>query len=83
MPTISRESGWRLFFYSNEGDEQVHVHARKGDMECKFQLKKEDSNIREVWSNGLTIQARREVRKIILKNFEKIINSWDDYFNYL
>ena len=38
MPTILFIYGWRLFFYSNEGTEPMHVHAEKGDMECKFWL---------------------------------------------
>ena len=83
MPSVLRESGWRLFFYSNEGEEPVHVHARKGSMECKFLIMKEDYDIQEVWSNGLTMSGRREIRRIILKNFESIIKRWEELFNYL
>jgi hypothetical protein len=36
MPTILLVRGWRLFFSSNEGNEPMHVHARKGGAECKF-----------------------------------------------
>jgi hypothetical protein len=32
MPTVLYIFGWRLFFYSNEGTEPVHIHAEKGDM---------------------------------------------------
>jgi len=28
MPTILFIQGWRLFFYSNERNEPVHVHVR-------------------------------------------------------
>jgi hypothetical protein len=83
MPSILTVSGWRLYFYSNENDEPVHIHARKGGMECKFQLIKEEYDIQEVWSNGLTISGRREIRKIIFENFEYIIIRWDEYFTYL
>ncbi|NIL99295.1 MAG: DUF4160 domain-containing protein, partial [Planctomycetales bacterium] len=31
MPTILRIRGWRVFFYADEGDEPIHVHARKAD----------------------------------------------------
>ena len=82
MPTILRESGWRLFFYSNEGNEPVHIHARNGDMECKFKLDKEEYDIQELWSNGLSSAGRREIRKIIFENFDFILSSWDEYFNY-
>ncbi len=27
MPTILFIYGWRLFFYSNEGTEPIHIHA--------------------------------------------------------
>jgi hypothetical protein len=34
MPTILYSQGWRFHFHSNEGSE--HVHAVKGDAECKY-----------------------------------------------
>jgi hypothetical protein len=47
MPTILLVRGWRLFFYSNEGNEPLHVHARKGDSECKFWLNAEIYEVEE------------------------------------
>lgn len=82
MPTVLRESGWRFFFYSNEGDEPAHIHARKGDMECKFRLLQDEFEIKELWSNNLTVPGRREVRKIIFFHFDQILLKWDEYFNY-
>ena len=82
MPTILREAGWRLYFYSNEGYEPVHVHARKAEMECKFRIIEEDFDIQEVWSSGLTPNGRREIRRIIFKYFDFILFMWDEYFNY-
>ncbi len=38
MPTILVLFGWRLFFYSNEGEEPVHIHYREGDMECNYSV---------------------------------------------
>jgi hypothetical protein len=38
MPTILYVQGWRFYFYSNEGNEPMHVHAVKGDAECKYWL---------------------------------------------
>jgi len=42
--------GWRLFFYSNEGNEPIHIHAQKGEMECKFWLNTERYDIEEAYS---------------------------------
>jgi hypothetical protein len=45
MPTILRVRGWRVFFYSDEGQEPIHIHARKGDAECKLWLLVDDYDI--------------------------------------
>jgi len=31
MPTILLIMGWRFFFYSNERNEPIHIHARKAE----------------------------------------------------
>ena len=36
MPTVLFILGWRLHFYANENREPIHIHAEKGDMECKY-----------------------------------------------
>jgi len=80
MPTILLMLGWRVFFYSNENNEPLHVHAKKGSAECKFWLKPDVYDIEEAWSHGLTPAMRREIRKIILNNFELIVAEWDRHF---
>jgi hypothetical protein len=76
MPTVLRIRGWRVFFYSDEGDEPVHVHARKGDAECKFWLLEDEYEIREDWSESLTPRLRREIRRIIFDHFDLILEEW-------
>ena len=77
MPTILVKYGWRLYFYSNEGNEPIHIHCRKGDMECKFWLDRENFDISEAYSYNLTVGERRNIRKIILENFGYIEDRWD------
>jgi hypothetical protein len=36
MPTILREAGFRLFFYSNESNEPPHIHVEKADASAKY-----------------------------------------------
>lgn len=40
MPVVLRRDGFKLFFYSNEGEprEPPHVHIRSGGEEAKFWL---------------------------------------------
>ena len=38
MPTVPRIDAFRFYFYSDEGDEPLHIHIDTGDGECKFWL---------------------------------------------
>ena len=80
MPTILLIAGWRLYFYSNEGNEPIHIHAEKADMECKFWLDLNEFEIREAFSNNMTPAGRREIKKIIYEHFDYIISEWNNFF---
>ncbi|MFH2143895.1 MAG: DUF4160 domain-containing protein [Bacteroidota bacterium] len=81
MPTILTILGWRLFFYSNENNEPMHIHAQKAETECKFWIKVDDFEIEEAYSFNLNQQQRREIRKIIFEHFDYIIQEWHKHFN--
>ena len=81
MPTVLYIFGWRFFFYSNEGSEPIHIHAEKGDMECKYWLVVDELEIKEAFSYNLTPAAKREVKKIIYQHFDDIVLAWNEYFN--
>ena len=80
MPTILFIYGWRLFFYSNEGLEPIHVQAEKGDMECKFWLLVDEVEIKEALAFNLTPGAKREIKKIIYQHFDLIVDAWNNNF---
>ena len=80
MPTILYVQGWRFHFYSNEGNEPIHVHAVKGDAECKYWLQPDRFDIVEEFEYNCTPRLRREVRQIIFAHFEQIIDSWREHF---
>lgn len=77
MPTILEILGWRLFFYSNEGNEPIHIHARKAEIECKFWIKIDEYDIEEAYAHGLKPRDAREIRKIIFDHFDYIIDQWN------
>lgn len=77
MPTILYIRGWRLFFYANEGNEPPHVHARKGDVECKYWLYPDTFDIEEVYTYNASPANRREIRKIIFANFDYIVAEYE------
>jgi hypothetical protein len=80
MPTILFIKGWRLFFYSNESLEPIHVHAEKGDMECKFWILVNEVEIQEAFSHNLSPASKREIKKIIYQHFDLIVDAWNTYF---
>jgi hypothetical protein len=80
MPTILVVRGWRVFFYSNEAEEPVHVHARKGEAECKIWLLVDTYDMEEAWSHNLTPRLRREIRKIVFDHFDLILEEWEAHF---
>jgi hypothetical protein len=79
MPTILLILGWRLFFYANERDEPIHVHCRKGDLECEYWLDRENFNLEEAYAFNLSSKDRREIRRIIYQHFEYIEGQWDEF----
>jgi hypothetical protein len=80
MPTVLTIQGWRLFFYSNEGNEPIHIHAEKGEMECKYWLNTELVDIKEEFTFNFTPVARKEIQKIIFQHFDLIVLKWESYF---
>ena len=80
MPTVLLVQGWRFFFYSNEGNEPMHVHAVKGDAECKYWLYPNLFDIAEEFEYNCSPRLRREVRQIIFEHFDRITAAWEDHF---
>ncbi len=81
MPTVLLMAGWRLYFWSNENNEPIHIHAEKGEKECKFWLDVDSFEIKIAYEYGLTPQARREIKKIIYLHFDYIVSEWNKFFN--
>jgi hypothetical protein len=77
MPTILYIRGWRLFFYSNERQEPPHIHARKGEAECKYWLDADMYDISEAYSYNLSAGDRRAIRKIIFDHYEYILSEYE------
>lgn len=80
MPTVLFILGWRLYFYANENNEPIHIHAEKGDMECKYWILEEEMDIKEEFMYNMSPRDKREIRKIIFQNFDTIIDSWNNFF---
>lgn len=80
MPTILFIYGWRLFFYSNESNEPIHIHVQKGDIEAKYWLLIEEIEIIEAFSYNFTPVSKKEIKKIIYQHFDLIVSEWSKHF---
>ena len=80
MPTILFIYGWRLFFYSNESNEPIHIHVQKGDIEAKYWLLIEEIEIIEAFSYNFTPASKKVIKKIIYQHFDLIVSEWSKHF---
>jgi hypothetical protein len=81
MPTILRKNGWRVFFYSNEGNEQMHVHAIKGETEVKYWISQKLNMISCSNSFNLTPIRQREIEELLIEYLPYFMKTWNSYFN--
>ena len=77
MPTILRIKKYRLFFFSNEGNESPHIHIESGENYAKFWLK----DVALAKSIGYNAKEINEIRAIILENINIIKDKWNEYFS--
>lgn len=77
-PTVIHSRGWRLHFYMNEGNEPIHIHAKKGEVDCKFWLDPDAVEIQEHYAYNITPALRKEVRKLIYQYFSEIVEAWEE-----
>jgi len=79
LPTVLYINGWRFFFYSNEGNEPIHIHAKKGEQECKYWIDVEEFSAIEAFSSNMNSSDKRLVKEIIYTNFRLIEIEWNKF----
>jgi len=78
MPTALRVSGFRFFFYSNEGNEPMHIHVEKGDAVDKMWL---EPVLEQEYFYGFTVKERKQIIEIVTANLNLFKNTWNERFN--
>jgi hypothetical protein len=77
LPTILRKGPYRLFFYSGDRNEPIHVHVEREGNIAKFWLEP----VRLAWSGGYNRVEILKIQKIIEENHEAISEAWNEYFS--
>jgi len=78
MPTVLIEGPYRFFFYAGDQDEPSHVHVERDSSEAKFWLEP----IRLERSHGFKAKELNRIEKLILKHHQKLLESWNEFFNH-
>lgn len=76
MPTVLRVKGFRFFFFSNEGNEPVHIHVESGDKYAKFWLEP----IALSRAVGFSGPELTELHNLIGKHMGLFKEKWNEYF---
>ena len=74
VPTVLREKGYRIGFYSSEPDEPPHVHVHKAENEAKFWL----APVQLSWNKGFREADLREIVRILEKNQTELLDAWNE-----
>jgi hypothetical protein len=76
MPTILRFKGYRVGFFSADGDEPPHVHVTKAGSTAKFWMEPV-----ELANNfGFTRHELHEIHDVLQQHASNILNAWHEYF---
>ena len=72
MPEVFRELGFVFFFYTNEGEEPMHIHVRKAGGFAKYWVEPVELD----FSQGMKVMDLRTAEQLIIENIERIKQKW-------
>ena len=72
MAEVFRMLGFVFFFYSNEGNEPMHVHVRKAGGFAKFWIEPVELE----FSQGMKVAEIRKAEELIFEHLDLIKNKW-------
>ena len=76
MPRIADLPGpYRLFFYSFDCNEPIHIHARRENRVCKFWV----VPVELAANHGFTSRELNEIRRLIQEHQQTIIEAWNEH----
>ena len=76
MPTILRQAGYRLYFYSHEPNEPPHVHVDKGGSSAKLWLEP----VGLARNIGFRAKDINAILNLVRDNREQLLEAWHGYF---
>jgi hypothetical protein len=74
MPEVFRKEGFVCFFYSNEGNEPVHVHIRKAGGFAKFWVEP----IELEFAKGMKVKDLARAEELVREHRASILEKWNE-----
>jgi len=76
VPTIDVVGPYRVFFYSNEGQEAPHVHVQREELLAKFWLQP----VALAASRGFPAHELRRIEEVVAERQAKYLEAWHEHF---
>jgi hypothetical protein len=74
MPEVFRKFGFVFYFYSNEGQEPVHIHVRRAGGFAKFWIEPLELD----YAQGLKVNELKLAEELIQENIKLIKDRWHE-----
>lgn len=84
MPSIFEIIGYKIYFWSNENNEPIHVHVSKGNPvanSTKVWLTKSGGCILANNNSKISQNDLNKLLPIISKHYFLIVSKWKEYYN--
>jgi Domain of unknown function (DUF4160) len=75
MPTVLRVGPYRFFFFSNEGREPLHIHAKASTDEAKFWL----DPVALASNYGFNSRELNEVMALVDEHLNELLEAWHEH----
>lgn len=76
MPTVLCIKGYRIGFFSADGDEPPHVHADKDGHQAKFWIEP----VQLARNVGFSRHELNEIHDILTQFQPELLRAWHEYF---
>ena len=77
MPTVLRRGAYRIYFYSHEPNEPLHVHVDEGRLSAKFWL----NPVSLARNLGFGARELRQIERIVRDHQTELLEAWNGCFS--
>ncbi len=78
MPTVFRIGSFRFFFFSDEGNEPVHIHVQRDNCLAKFWITPDVELASSIRFSSVEL---RKIQKEVEAHKELIQEKWNEFFS--